>query len=94
MILMPNCQQITEQASDYLERNQSPWRRAAFRMHLLMCRYCRRHLKHLDLTVSTLGRIARERDQRESGRGTDHIQAMIRRQLAEDERRRKGGDSG
>ncbi len=73
MKMMPSCREITEQASDYLDQNLSPWERAAFRMHLLMCVYCRRHVKHLGLTVSTLGKIAAEEDARKN----DDIQQIV-----------------
>jgi len=73
MKMMPSCREITERASDYLDQNLSPWQRAAFRMHLLMCVYCRRHVKHLDLTVATLGKITAEDDAREN----DDIQQIV-----------------
>jgi len=73
MKMMPSCREITEQASDYLDQNLPPWKRAAFRMHLLMCVYCRRHMKHLDLTVATLGKITAEEDAWEN----DDIQQIV-----------------
>jgi len=57
MKIMPSCRDITEHASDYLDHALSPWHRAGFRLHLLMCLYCRRHIKQLRLTVATVGRL-------------------------------------
>ncbi|HEB94563.1 MAG TPA: hypothetical protein ENI94_14135 [Gammaproteobacteria bacterium] len=90
MKMMPSCREISEQASDYLDQDLSPWQRAAFRMHLLMCVYCRRHVKHLGFTVATLGKIASE----EKARENDDIQqiiALIKRQQKESPEQ-KGGD--
>ncbi len=90
MKMMPSCREITEQASEYLDRNLSPWQRTAFRMHLLMCVYCRRHVKHLGLTVATLGKIAAE----EKARENNNIQQIIEliRQQQEGFREQRGGD--
>jgi len=82
MKMMPNCREITEQTSDYLDQNLSPWQRAAFRMHLLMCVYCRRHVKHLGLTVSALGKIAAEEDARENN-DIQQIVELIKQKLEE-----------
>ncbi len=90
MKMMPSCREITEQASDYLDQNLSPWQRAAFRMHLLMCVYCRRHVKHLGLTVATLGKIASEEKAREND-DIQQIVALIKQQQAES-REQRGGD--
>lgn len=60
MKIMPNCRDITEQASDYRDQDLPLLKRLGFRLHLLMCAYCRRHVKHLDITVSTLGKIDNE----------------------------------
>jgi hypothetical protein len=53
---MPSCKEITEHASDYLDRNQPWWKRAGYRMHLLMCTHCRRYLSQLQLTIDTIGK--------------------------------------
>ncbi len=66
MKIMPSCRDITEQASDYLEHALSPWQRTGFRLHLLMCLYCRRHMKHLRLTIATLHRLPEETAQDDS----------------------------
>ncbi len=92
MKMMPSCREITERASDYLDQNLSPWQRAAFRMHLLMCVYCRRHVKHLDLTVATLGRIAAE----QRARGNDDIHQIVEllKQHADKSAGQKNEDGG
>ena len=82
MKMIPSCREITEQASDYLDQNLPPWKRAAFRMHLLMCIYCRRHVKHLGLTISTLGKIAAEEDARENS-DIQQIVELIKQELEE-----------
>lgn len=51
---MWNCRQVTQRATDYLERGL-PWHaRLQFRLHLLMCRACERYLRQLTLTRDAL----------------------------------------
>lgn len=51
---MWNCQQVTQRATDYLER-ELPWHaRLQFRLHLLMCRACERYVRQLVLTRDAL----------------------------------------
>jgi predicted anti-sigma-YlaC factor YlaD len=55
---MLNCRDVTSMASAYLDR-ALPWRtRAQVRLHLLMCRICRRYLKQLELTTAALRHLA------------------------------------
>ena len=56
MSLMPSCKDITEHASDYLDRNLPWWKRTGYRMHLLMCTHCQRYLSQLQLTIDTIGK--------------------------------------
>ncbi|QBQ54326.1 zf-HC2 domain-containing protein [Nitrosococcus wardiae] len=44
---MLSCREVTEQASDYLE-STLPWQqRLGIRLHLFLCRHCRRYLRQL-----------------------------------------------
>ena len=54
---MLSCKEIVEQASDYLEQEMSPWRRLQYRMHLFMCRHCRRFTSQFAAGVSMLRRL-------------------------------------
>ena len=56
MSLIPSCKDITEHASDYLDRNLPWWKRTGYRMHLLMCTHCQRYLSQLQLTIDTIGK--------------------------------------
>ena len=57
MKIMPNCRDIIEQASDHRERQLPFLSRLGYRLHLLMCTYCRQQVKQLDITISTLKRL-------------------------------------
>jgi hypothetical protein len=57
MSLMPSCKDVTEHASDYLDRNMPLMQRMAFRVHLFICNNCSRYLSQLKLTIATLGKI-------------------------------------
>ncbi len=57
---MMRCQDVTHLATDFLD-GSLPWhRRAAFRMHLLMCRYCRTYLDQMRETLRRLRRLPPE----------------------------------
>ena len=51
---MPNCQDITEQTTEYLEGTQTWGAWLAFRVHILMCPHCRAYLRQMEATVATL----------------------------------------
>ena len=50
------CKDITETASDYIEGPNTFGQRFWFRLHLLMCRHCRRYLQQLQTAIG----VARE----------------------------------
>ncbi len=47
---MLNCREVLEQADVYLANELSDWQRFQFKLHLGLCRHCRRYLKNLRLT--------------------------------------------
>lgn len=53
---MLSCRDITERASDYLDGDISGRQRLAIRMHIMICRHCRRLLRQLSLLRISLGR--------------------------------------
>ena len=52
---MLKCRDVLEEAAAYLANEMTKWQRVGFRVHLSLCRNCRRYLKNLRLTqaVST-----------------------------------------
>ncbi len=60
MNIMPSCKEVTAAvASDDLARR--PWReRLAIRLHLLMCRHCRRYVEQLAAIASAVRALYRE----------------------------------
>jgi hypothetical protein len=54
---MLSCRDLSERASDLLDRRAPLRVRAAARLHLLMCRHCYRYLQQLRLTKAVLSRI-------------------------------------
>lgn len=45
---MLSCQQFTDLASEHLDAQHQGWKRVEVRLHLLICRHCRRFNRHLD----------------------------------------------
>lgn len=51
---MLHCDQIAEQASDYIDQQHSWRQRMAFRLHLFICRNCRRYISQLRSSINSL----------------------------------------
>lgn len=51
---MLSCREVTEMANAYLDRELSWSTRAQFRLHLMMCKHCRRYVDQLAKTVTLL----------------------------------------
>ncbi len=47
---MLKCKEVTEQASDYIDHNLSWRQRLSVVVHLFICHYCRRFIRHLRIT--------------------------------------------
>ncbi len=51
---MLKCNEVTHLASDYLDKNLS-WKDSfSMKMHIAMCKHCRRFLYHLQLTIHSV----------------------------------------
>ncbi|MGF7161836.1 putative anti-sigma-YlaC factor YlaD [Rhodoligotrophos appendicifer] len=56
---MLTCREVTEEASAFLDREQGLFAAAKFRLHLMLCRHCRRYVDQLAETIALL-RTSRE----------------------------------
>ncbi len=54
---MLTCKEITELVTDYAEGNLSFTDRIRFRMHIGMCRNCRRYVRQVKATATALGKL-------------------------------------
>jgi len=54
---MMACREVTELASQHLDGELPLGKRVAFRLHVMMCRHCRRYLRQLRATIVLLGTI-------------------------------------
>ncbi len=59
---MLNCRQVAERASTYVEHEGPFVERLQMRLHLLMCRACRRYVQQVALTRATLRAFANQAD--------------------------------
>jgi len=57
---MLTCQQVTELVTGYLEGRMEWRQRMAFRCHLALCPHCRRYVRQMRVTISTLGKLPEE----------------------------------
>ena len=47
---MLKCRDVAHQASDYIDNNMRGWELFRFRLHLFICFYCRRFVRHVRIT--------------------------------------------
>lgn len=57
---MLNCKQFTDLASDHIDHQHTGWKRVEVRLHLIICRHCRRFSRHLDRSRQTGASIAQQ----------------------------------
>lgn len=69
---MLNCKQFTDLASDNLDVQYHGWKRIDIRLHLLICRHCRRFNRHLDRSRRTGAELAKTLWQID-GASSEHI---------------------
>jgi hypothetical protein len=51
---MLNCKDMTTEAQSFVDGELSLWKRIQVRFHLFICKYCRRYLLQLKLTIAAL----------------------------------------
>ncbi len=56
---MLTCRDVTESATDYMERKLSMRQLLRVRLHLLMCRFCGRYVRQLAATREALRHLPR-----------------------------------
>ncbi len=57
---MISCKDVTEQASAYLDKDMPLNQRMGVRLHLLICRNCRRYMEQLRTAVLALGLMKKD----------------------------------
>lgn len=58
--MMPNCQQITELVTEYLEGAMPFSDRLMFQAHIAMCPTCKNYLRQMELTIDSAGELPPE----------------------------------
>lgn len=53
---MLSCKHIVDLGTDYLDQELGFWKKTEMKMHLMICRHCRRYMKQLKLTIAMLSR--------------------------------------
>lgn len=57
---MLSCSHVTQQASDYIDRDVSLFQRLKIRWHLRACIHCSRLVRHLKLTLGYTRKLDRQ----------------------------------
>ena len=55
---MLTCKDVSDAASDYLEGPTTFVQRFSFRLHLTMCKHCRRYITQLRLSIDVAQKIS------------------------------------
>ena len=58
---MLSCKEITEQSSEYIDKNMSFYQRMQYKLHLAMCHNCRRFMDQFKITVNTVEKMEPEK---------------------------------
>ncbi len=53
------CKNIMETASDYLDESPGFLRMLALKIHLILCKHCRRYVRQIKLVSEATGRLSR-----------------------------------
>jgi len=72
---MLKCRDVLEVADAYLANELNKWQRMQFRLHLAVCRNCRRYVRQLKLTQKVCQGLPM--DQHVSEQELDNIFALI-----------------
>jgi len=57
MLGLPSCREIAEQLSENLDQPLTGWRAIKMKIHLMMCAYCQRYGRQMELTSQTIRSI-------------------------------------
>lgn len=55
--MLPTCKEVSEQLSENLDQPVKGFRWFKLKLHLLMCVYCRRYGKQLELSTKTVNLV-------------------------------------
>lgn len=75
---MLKCREVTELGSDHLDRRTSAGKRLQIQLHLIICKHCRRFLRHLDRSRQTGAAIARRLWSRDE-QAADRVLASLKK---------------
>ncbi|MEX0828077.1 MAG: hypothetical protein WD005_03905 [Haliea sp.] len=65
---MLKCRDLMTQADQFLADDLTPGQRFGMKMHLLMCRHCRRFMRQFRLLLDFLPRLRRPADEQTVGK--------------------------
>ncbi|MDQ7048892.1 MAG: hypothetical protein Q9M92_04845 [Enterobacterales bacterium] len=60
--MLPSCKQIAEQASENIDQPLSGMRWFKAKLHLIMCGYCRRYTKQMELSSQVVNQLSENGD--------------------------------
>lgn len=79
------CKDVVERASEYLDQDLTTMQRLRFKMHLMMCRHCRRFMQHLGITQDTSARVAEQQASKQTtdDQVVERVMAHIEKNLSQ-----------
>ena len=73
--MMMSCRQVCDSASEIADGDLGTWQRLQVRVHLLICKYCRRYIRQFSIMVGAI----QDRDQPEEAPSDADIDAIMAR---------------
>jgi len=55
---MISCRQVYEKASDFIDQPPGPWMKIKLRLHLIICKHCRRYMRQLGMASHACAELA------------------------------------
>lgn len=56
--MMMSCQKVCDSASDIVDGELTAWQRSQVRVHLMMCKYCRRYINQFRAMTGAIQRTS------------------------------------
>ncbi|WP_196140006.1 hypothetical protein [Aliikangiella sp. G2MR2-5] len=86
--MLPSCRQVAVQLSEDRDEKITGFKRFALKLHLSMCRHCRRYGKQLELSTKTINLLAHKSrpDPQLKAALIDHFTQLSVQRKSEDEK--------
>ena len=76
--MLPSCKEVAELASENLDNPVKGRRWLKFKLHLMMCTYCRRYKKQMGITKKTVCQLGHVHSEQVKNRIFEQVEANFK----------------